>query len=111
MKKTPVDVQLPTRRPDWSYRMLIEEIAIRVKEAMREKDIAIFELAAKLGWSPLKVLQWIDGSLSLIGEESQDDGSLRDLVDIGMALDKRWTWSVGRGGRGPVFHGDSSDKG
>ena len=79
------------KRSLWAHRMLIEENATRIRSAMEEHDISLFDLAAKLKWSPARVLQWIDGSLAALNLDADKDGSLRELVEIGTALGKRWT--------------------
>jgi len=81
----------PKPRSLWAHRMLIEEIATRIRSAMEERDVSLFELAAKLKWSPARALQWIDGSLAELNIDADKDGSLGELVEIGAALGKQWT--------------------
>lgn len=91
---TPAKPVEPPRAP-WPTRMLTEEIATRIRSAMEDKDMSIFDLSVKLNWAPARLLQWLDGSLADLDMEDEN-GSLRDLVQIGEALDMRWKWRIGK---------------
>jgi hypothetical protein len=78
--------------------MIVEEIATRIRTGMKVKNVSLFELAAQLRWSPARLLRWIDGTLASEPTVDEDDGTLRDLVSIGQALNLRWIWTIGKAG-------------
>jgi hypothetical protein len=80
----------------WSHRMLTQQIATRILTAMELQNVTLFELADKLRWAPAKVLRWIDGSMAESNLDVAEDGTLRELVDIGLALGQRWEWKIGK---------------
>jgi hypothetical protein len=83
----------PPQTP-WPVRMLIQEIAVRLRTAMEDQDIDLFMLAERLNWTPARLLQWIDGSLATLDQE--DAGTLRDLVQLGHVLQLQWCWQLGK---------------
>jgi predicted RNase H-like HicB family nuclease len=90
----PPAVEQASPKAPWPMRMLLQEIATRVRLAMEDRDLDIFELAEKLNWTPARLLQWLDGSHAEIDEE--DEGTLRDLVQLGQALQMGWRWKIGK---------------
>jgi hypothetical protein len=85
-----------SRRSGWQVRMFAEQIAARILLAMEEGNVSLFQLAEKLDWSPARVLRWIDGTLLVGPEDVREDGTLRELVDIGLALGCRWEIRYGQ---------------